>query len=453
MPALLGCVTWLVVGICLLAWKPWETRTRYANIAAAALAHKDFETARVATQRLLALGVEPRQKHLFDLALALGGLGKDKDAVSLLSNIAPIDKPGYLPAHLFVAQTLLAKTNVTMQEIGAAERHLKHVVQLDPQSIAANDLLGRVYVRRGRWELAEKHLSEVVSTKPDTALLLAAVFKAQGDNLAARSWAERAARYHREKVEASKLDLPASRLAWADALAMAEDYSAALLVLEEGWRQFQNKAYLSPMGEVCAIWVDVMARRNPQDLTSRITLIQRGLECAPQNETLLRHLISLTHLQGPEAATARDMLTSMLAQGKATAILHFALGVDAWQHGRLAEARQQLALAYDAAPHLPYVANNLAMILLVGDKPDLPQALAIIESVLEKYPDNPSFRDTRGQILARSGRPQEAIADLEYALPSLSSKRATHAALAQAYRALGLREMASNHEVLAKGSP
>jgi predicted Zn-dependent protease len=253
-------------------------------------------------------------------------------------------------------------------------------------------------------------------------------------------------------VEASKVDLPASRMAWADALAMLEDYPAALLVLEAGWRQFENRTYLSPMGEVCAMWVEAIARRKPGDLTSRVTLVQRGLECAPQNDTLLRHLISLTHMEGPEAATARSTLTRMLTQGKASAILHFALGVDAWQHGQPTEARQHLALAYETAPHLPYVANNMAMILTLGDKPDLPQALAIIESVLEKFPNNPSFRETRGEILARSGRPQEAIADLEFALPLLPSKRAPHAALAQAYRALGLRDLAANHERLAESS-
>ena len=449
-PAMVGVLAWAAFGACLMVWKPWQTEARYTRIAEGALTAKDFETARVASQRLLALGVEPRRKHLFDLALSLGGLGQDKEAVSLLGNIAPLDKPGYLPAHLFAAQMLLAKTNVTLQEIHTAEQHLKNVVALDPRSFEANDLLGRMYVRLGQWELAEKYLSEVVKAKPETALLLAAVFKAEGDTVGARSWAERAEKFHREKVEASRLDNPASRLAWADALAMLEDYSAAFVVLETGWSQYENKAYLSPMGEVCALWVENLARTKPGDLVSRMTLIQRGLECAPQNETLIRRLIDLTHLEGPQAATARDTLTRMLTEGKAAAILHFTLGIDAWQHGHPEEARKHLALAYETASQLPYVANNMAMILTVGDKPDLPRALTIIQSALAKFPNNPSFRETRGEILVRSGQPQEAIADLEFALPLLASKRAAHKALAEAYRSLGLRDLAADHERLAK---
>ena len=451
-PAILGCLAWLVFGICMAGWKPWQTATRYTSIAEKALAAKDFETARVASQRLLVLGVEPRRKHLFDLAKSLGGLGQEKEAVSLLGNIAPLDQPGYLHAHLFVAQALLSKTNVTLQEIHTAEQHLKHVITLDPHSLDANELLGDVYVRLGQWELAEKYLSEVVSARPETALPLAAVFKAEGDMVAARSYAERAVKFHRGKVDESKLDNPANRLAWADAMAMMEDYQAAFVILETGWRQYENNAYLPLMGQVCAMWVEALVRTRPGDLASRITLIQRGLECAPQNEILIRHLIGLTHLEGPEAAGARETLTRMLTEGKATAILHFILGLDAWEHGHPEEARKHFALAYDTASQLPDVANNMAMILTVGDKPDLPRALAIIQSALVKLPNDPHLRETRGEILVHSGRSQEAIADLEFALPLLASKRSAHTALAEAYRSLGLRDLAAEHERLAKGS-
>jgi tetratricopeptide (TPR) repeat protein len=330
---------------------------------------------------------------------------------------------------------------------------LKQVVARDPHSNDANELLGRVYVRLGQWELAEKYLGEVVSTRPELSLLLAVVSKAQGNDVATRGWAERAAKYHREKVEASPQDLPAHRLTWADALAMLQDYEQALVVLEAGWRQYEDKSYLTPMGQVCALWVESLARSKPGDLGSRMMLIQRGLGYAPQNEILLRHLISLTHLEGPEAEAARDTLRRTLAEGKATAVLHYTLAVDAWQHGQPAEAQRHFALAYEGAPQLPYVANNMAMILAVGEKPDLPRALAIINSVLEKVPENPNFRQTRGEILVRLGRYQEAVADLEFALPLLGSTRATHKALAEAYRGLSLRDLAAKHEQLANAAP
>ena len=68
------------------------------------------------------------------------------------------------------------------------------------------------------------------------------------------------------------------------------------------------------------------------------------------------------------------------------------------------------------------------------------------EVVLEKFPDTPGFRETRGQILVRMGRWQQAVTDLEFALPSQVSKRGTHKALAEAYRGLNLRDLAAEHE-------
>src|SRR5262249_17918096 len=126
--------------------------------------------------------------------------------------------------------------------------------------------------------------------------------------------------------------------------------------------------------------------------------------------------------------------------------------LDAWQRGNADLAQKHFALSYNTAPHMPDVANNMAMILAIGKKPDLPRALAIIQSVVEKFPENPTFRDTRGQVLVKLGRCQEGVIDLEYALPKLISKARTHAALAQAYSSLGAQTLASQHQQLAKGN-
>jgi len=449
-PVFLATGAWVGFAFCMMNWRPEEVAHRYANLADRALVKKDFETARIASQRLLGLGAEPRDKWLFGLALAKAGVGRDKEASEIFGMIAPLDRAGYLPAHLFVAQALLLRTNLSPQDIKTAEQHLVHAISLNPRFLGANELLAQVYIRDGRWELACERLLEVVAAQPEATLLLAAVFKAKGDNATARSWAERAARFHREKVEASTLDQPKHRLAWAEALAMLEDYPTACDVLEKGWEQSADKSYVRPLGEVCAAWVQSVAKNKPADLETRIKLIQRGLQYAPQNETLLRQLVELGHLEGPQAQTARNTLAGKLAEGKHAAIIHFALGLDAWQRGDPELAHKHFSLSFEAAPHMPDVANNMALILALGQQPDLPRAFAIIQSVLEKAPNEANFRETRGQILVKLGRWQEAVVDLEYALPLLRSPRLTHAALAEAYRGLGSQELALQHQRLAQ---
>jgi tetratricopeptide (TPR) repeat protein len=452
-PLFLAIAAWAAFGLCLINWRHQEIAARYAGLADHALAGKDFESARIAAQRLLGLGAEPRDKWIFELALAKAGLGRDKEASTIFASVAPLEKPGYLPAHLFLAQALLMRTNATPQDIKTAERHLVHALSLDPRFLGANELLAQVYIREGHWELACQRLLEVVAVQPEAALLLAVVFKARGDGASARSWAERASRFHREKVEASKLDLPKHRLAWAEALVLLEDLPAAFDVLEKGWNLSASKDYAAPMGDVCAGWVMALVKSKPADLDARIEIIQKGLKYAPQNELLLRQLVDLSKLEGPEAQTARDALTKSLAEGKSSAVIHFALGLDAWQHGQPDLARQHFALSYESAPQMPDVANNMAMILAVGTPTDLSRALAIIQSTLEKFPDNPNFRETRGEILVKLGRWQEAVVDLEFALPKLGTRRNTHAALAAAYAGLGSQDLALQHQRLAKASP
>jgi len=50
--------------------------------------------------------------------------------------------------------------------------------------------------------------------------------------------------------EAAKLDSPASRLAWARRDGNAGGLPGGFRDPGIGWRQYENKAYLSPMGEV-----------------------------------------------------------------------------------------------------------------------------------------------------------------------------------------------------------
>lgn len=122
----------------------------------------------------------------------------------------------------------------------------------------------------------------------------------------------------------------------------------------------------------------------------------------------------------------------------------------AWQKGNLAAAQDYLAHAYELAPTMPVVANNMALILALGGRPDPVKALNIAQSLVEKYPDQPDFRDTRGQILVQLGRYEEAVKDLEYAAPKLKNPAATHLALAEAYGGLNRWDEAQHQKQLAQ---
>ena len=80
-------------------------------------------------------------------------------------------------------------------------------------------------------------------------------------------------------------------------------------------------------------------------------------------------------------------------------------------------------------------------------------ALAIVdrlahEPALRGYHLLPSVR---GDLLHKLGRYQEAVQDLEFALPLLPDPSRIHQGLAEAYRRQGLKVLAEQHERLAAG--
>jgi predicted Zn-dependent protease len=453
-PALLAIVGWLVLILCLTGWRSDVIEGRYSGIAQQAMTSRDFETARVATQRLLAAGARNREEWLFKLALADAGLGnRDREASALFNAVAPLDREGYLPAQLFVAQALLVKTNVTPLDIKTAEQHLLQALKQKPLEPAPNEVLARLYIRDSKWGLAAERLAQIAPDRPEAALLLAAVEKARGNPIEARAFAGQAVQILSKQVRSAPVDLPKSRLAWAEGLVMLDDYDAAVKVLEDGCEKSTEPGYRTTIGEICAAWERAVAAKKPGDLETRLDIIQKGLKYAPQNWALIKQLVLLSRREGRPAETARDALEKILAEGKSAAVLHLALGLDAWQNGHAEMARRHFTLSFESAPQMPEVANNMAMILAVGDQPDLPRALAIIQTVVERFPAQPNFRETRGQILVKLGRWQEGVLDLEYALPKLVSTRDTHQALAEAYRALGSQPLAAQHLRLAQANP
>ncbi len=369
----------------------------------------------------------------------------------MLASIAPLNASGYVPAHLALAQSIFASASSNPSLLPTAESHLKLALAAEPNNMDARLLLGAVYAEMGQWTLAREHLQKAFPARREAALMLARIAAAQGDPSGARKWAQDARSAFKAQVSANPgAVLP--RVRWAEATLLLEEFAEALTILETGITQADDRVCREMASQVCGAWTRKVERESPADLGTRLSLIQRGLAYAPNNRELLIRLVDLSHLTGKEADTARDQLKKLLlVGGRDTAIVHFCLGSDAWQRGQLDEARQHFTLAFELAPQMPYVANNMANMLATANPPDLPRALAIIQPLADKFPNDPHLLDTRGQILVKMGRWQEAVKCLEPALPSLSAKATTHQALAEAYQHLGLKELAEEHQRLAKG--
>src|SRR5262249_38534880 len=341
--------------------------------------------------------------------------GQTDRAFGLLSELAPENRQGYAPAHLWWAQQLVLRSSNAEQR-HRAEIHLVRALDgelEDPEE--AHALLGQLYAERDRLDDAELHLQKAVKSRPYLRLWLARLYAKRKDFLRARQEAQIAVNFYRGRAKADLNDHRA-RLSWADALTALEDYAGAVAVLEEGLAATQQTIYAATLARVYLAWHE--GRKGDPGATpgELLELLSKGLAHDPTNKDLLNRLLAGLGKPGKEADQTRAALEKMLASGKATAYAHFALSVDAFQRNKPAEGRFHLERPHEIDPRMPVVANTLAWTLAQSENPDLPRALSLANLAVEQDPTNPAFRDTRGHVYLKMGRQKEAVADLEAAL-------------------------------------
>jgi tetratricopeptide (TPR) repeat protein len=444
-PAFLG-----VAGVAAFAFYHWSWRAERAEgscveLGGTAITSGQFQRAALAYQSLIRLRGTDDPDYLFRIARCFGELDRRPEAAAMFSTLAPLDRPGHVPAHLFLARALLSTEAPSPHALGQAEVHLQQVLKQEAQNPDARELLGRIYLTLGRWDEARKQLIEVVAKRPEVALQLAVTQKELGDDAGSRAWAGRAVKTFSAQCEEATGENPRARLSWVNALTLLKDYPQAAAVLDTGRQKASSPLYDEALAQVCGLWATQLRTEQPTNRALRLQVLRQGLEAIPGNAVLLGELLRFVRVKGAEAEATRQALNRLLAGGRDAAWLHFCLGCLAQDSGDPAKAAFHLKTAFNAAPALANIANNLAATLGEARPPDLPLALPLMQAVLARDPENAFYRDTRGQLLLKQGDAQAAVADLEAALPKLPDKTATHRALSAAYTKLGRADLAAEH--------
>ncbi|HEX5271846.1 MAG TPA: tetratricopeptide repeat protein [Gemmataceae bacterium] len=449
LPALAVLVGAAVFGVICWRTAPAALVGPYRNAATHAMAGKDYQTARTCYDRLTVLE-ENNPKNRWGLALAADALGERDECDALLQDLAPPGQIGYGPAHLLAAEHLLRRPKPTEEDQREAERHLLWAVKALPESDEPPLALARYYLGRGKTNLAEPYLAQVVWKHPELHLSLAWVYVGRGDKEKARRHATEAVRYYRGQVEDDP-EKQALRFFWAEALGLLGDHAEAVAVLKRGLEQTGAPPFRKALAQAYAALAEAMGRDRKAPVAGRLNLLGVALTYDSENVPALTQLLALSRGAGDDGAKGRAALEAALARGQSSPVVHLVLGLDAWKNAQNDKALLHMEQAYKLSPKgSPIVANNLAWLLATGPEPDLERALVLVESALKSQPNNLAIRDTRGRILARMGRWKEALVDLELALPALPDDRELHGVLADVYEHLGNPSLAAEHRRLAE---
>jgi tetratricopeptide (TPR) repeat protein len=428
-----------------------DVEARYLERATAAMASKDYATAATCYERLAAR-TDERPDVLYGLALAEANAGHRPRAAALMAELAPAERTGYGPAHLWWAKQLLFQNRPTDEAFTMAGVHLHRALEIGVDDRADRDsvhaLLCEVYLHEKQYDQAEQHLLYAVKSRPQLRMRAAHLYALRGDLERARREASMAVDFFHNRVKADLTD-HVSRLAWADSLTFLDKFIEAVAVLEEGFALSKEPIYRAAQARVHLAWVNALDRDTTATPAAKLSVIEKGLSCDPNNAALLEKLLATASPKGQDGDKARAALQSLLANGQGSAAVHFALGVDALQRGETAQAQVHWEQANRLAPGMPIVANNLAWMIAHQPSPDLDRALSLVEMALKQNPDHANFRHTRGHILAGLKRWKDALPDLEAALPKYGNDAELHHTLAEVYAHLGVPAMEAEHKRLA----
>lgn len=393
---------------------------------------------------------DKKPEILFGLAQAAEESGQKDRAIGLMASLASGEKAGYPEAHLWWAKKYLEQPERGAVSNATAERHLNFA--LDSENLkdraAAEGMLGELCLETGRYPKAIEHLSKAVKAKPALGLKLAQAYKLTGQNKVAYAEAQGAVDYLRSWLNFQpNAVLP--RLQLADALILLDDYPGAVALLKEGVDLGKDDRYRKAVARVYLSWAAQEANSPKPDVGKQFTHLQAALDSDPANVELLTMVWSLSKSGGTQAEKAISLLQNQLAAGNGSAMVHLALGMNAWDASDKQRALTHLEQAYRLSPRMPLVGNNLAWVLASANPPDLDRALGLASALVDRWPDDPTYRDTRAFVYSRMGRWNDALVDLQKALPRNSNNPAFHARLAEAYDKLGLAAIAAEHRRIA----
>jgi tetratricopeptide (TPR) repeat protein len=479
-PAVVAGIGVFVV-LMMLTTQAEELPLEYLQRAQSAYNSENFHQAEVYLHRALQLNPDSDQASYL-LARTLEHNGQPQRALAILDSLAPDDRRGDARAHLRKAEIIFGQLRARSASgdpeaavaRGEWERLLRHIEQAESglssySAVQRADLdyfRGFVQYHMGETEKARESLERASRHREELNIMLAGLYddlsssakKDEKLELAAQLTAK--ARQKRELARAhlqNRLNENAgdsdTRIELAGLVLTNQDYGEAVRLLEEGRR-------LNPDDErLQKVLAEVFVFRSlslPRGSTAQIKLLDRALKIDPNCTAAIHQLLQLGSNEDRQVGSkderqeVRNVLEDMIALGSSAPLAHFALGVMAWEEQDLENAVWHLERAYKLDPELAVVGNNLAWLLAHDEENPQPErALVLINSVLESRPDQLSYVETRGQIYVRLGRWEEALDDLERALPRYNYTVEIHESLAKVYENLGQASLAQKHRNVA----
>lgn len=393
-----------------------DTLVRYNQSLQAAMEDGDSVRQQLCLQKIRQLGGGEHSDHLQYRAICK--MAEDGDvqlAAERMLKLSPDHAQGHLGGHLWLANALLQeRIGLELDETTRWQRiarHVGHAASIDPAHVAVKRLSVELDLRFERHESAVATMNELADQFPEMHLELMHYF-AERDRWRAKRHAMKVVRQYRDQL---------------------------------GEPEFQQHRVLAE----CLLDTQATSFRSYSTMVDESPPLEITLDTVVLEESIK---IAATQGTGAESEVAydtdvEDPFARMNVQRPSAKAMKFLQRGDAYC---LANDFEQAAAMYlsacDAGDASGLAWNNLAWIWSNKEPTQLENALEAATRAIAVSP-HPRIYETRGQILVKLGRWEEAVDDLELALHgSQDIQQKAHSLLAVAHKSLGNIAEANSHQ-------
>jgi tetratricopeptide (TPR) repeat protein len=370
-----------------------------------------------------------------------------------MKELAPLDEPGFLEAHVWIAGALLNRHIGGDDPWSLLETHLNHALELDPENPLARRFSVELLIREGNHEKAIQVMEDTVGFFPSFHPDLAHYYHLQGNELKSKFHARRAIHHYldvkKQQLKRKPDDstytgqwTPRGYLRIAESYGLLDKQSAELQVLQEAAAKYPDDQVLKTTLMQTLIsrtatadlrdagakqWIETICRQMPNQRVV-VAVLGKGLIA---EEPYARQFV--------DELRSKKLLSSDVFERVADTYMSMS---------RFDKAIEYYVETCEMNPNSSFALNNMAWVWGNVEPIQIKGALAAADRAIELNPD-PRFYETRGQILAGLERWDEAARDLELALNgTIPNAAVVHQTLAKVYEKMGNAEQAEAHRRL-----
>ncbi len=390
-----------------------------------------------------------RREVLFALGQAYDETDDAATALALMKSLAPSDEIGFPPAHRYLAirKAAMVTNHNEIDNIEEWHWHLSHADQTSDPTFQKS--WGLYYLVGGDLEKAVQHLRVAALEEPQIWLKIAEIEAKRGDQEAVRRTLI-TARDALERRFVSNPDIAENRLLYATSLFYIGQLPDAERLLKQGLQAEDNQSFRQLLAAIFTRMHDAEVTENGTS-EKAFQFLDTAIAYDGNYVPALTRVVSFATASDARLDQSRELMRTLIADGNASAMSHFALGSLEWIAGNqeLAKLNMRQALAIDGS--MAVIANNLAFLMAEDENGDLGAALEMVNQALQAEPESAEFLDTRGAIHQKMGNLAEAAVDYERALQKSNAPSSIQEKLAEVYERMGDKATAKRFREAALG--